>query len=108
MLHTVGDVLDELTDQLATLDVALPTSARPVRFGSWIGGDRDGNPNVTPEVTMDVLVLQHGHAIRDLTTLIDALLRGSLVLGASGRRQPRAAGQHRERHRSAARARPPR
>jgi phosphoenolpyruvate carboxylase len=74
MLHTVGDVLDELTDELARIDVVLSTGARPLRFGSWIGGDRDGNPNVTPAVTMDVLVLQHGHAIRDLTTLIDALL----------------------------------
>ncbi|MGZ4597029.1 MAG: phosphoenolpyruvate carboxylase [Actinomycetes bacterium] len=74
MLHTVSDVLEELADELATLDICLPSAARPLRFGSWIGGDRDGNPNVTPEVTMDVLVLQHGHAIRDLTTLIDALL----------------------------------
>ncbi len=74
MRDTVADVLQDLVDELARLDVSLPLDARPLRFGSWIGGDRDGNPNVTPQVTSDVLVLQHGHAIRDLEVLLDDLL----------------------------------
>ena len=75
MLHTVADVLEELADQLASLGVELPPESRPLTFGSWIGGDRDGNPNVTPQVTTDVLVLQHGHALRDLAVLVDDLMQ---------------------------------
>ncbi|HEX7186997.1 MAG TPA: phosphoenolpyruvate carboxylase [Actinomycetes bacterium] len=87
MLHTVADVLEELADELAGLGVDLPATARPLRFGSWIGGDRDGNPNVTPQVTRDVLVLQHGHAIRDLqqivTELLEDLSSSQRMIGAS-------------------------
>ena len=74
MLHTVGDVLEDLTEELGRLGIELPATAAPLRFGTWIGGDRDGNPSVTAEVTFDVLVLQHGHAIRDIARLVDDLL----------------------------------
>src|SRR5919108_340985 len=69
-------VLESLTDELGRLDLDLPLDARPLAFGSWIGGDRDGNPNVGAESTAEVLDLQHEHAIRDALALVDELRVG--------------------------------
>ena len=70
----LGRVLEDLAAAFAQLGVELPPDARPISFGSWIGGDRDGNPFVTPEVTKDVVRFQRDHAVLDLVPHIDRLL----------------------------------
>ena len=72
--QVMPDLLEELDRALGTIGVELPVGARPVRFGTWAGGDRDGNPNVTPQVTLDVLALQHDFGLRTLITEVEDLL----------------------------------
>ena len=62
--QTVPEVLNDFAKEMKRIDVAVPITARPLSFGNWIGGDRDGNPNITAQVTTDAMVLQVGHAIR--------------------------------------------
>lgn len=51
----------------------LPLDHAPIRFASWMGGDRDGNPNVTHSVTQEVLLLSRWQAADLFWRDIDAL-----------------------------------
>jgi phosphoenolpyruvate carboxylase len=62
--HTVPLLQDELERALASTYPTVKAPSRWIQFGSWMGGDRDGNPNVTPSVTAEALVL-HRHLALD-------------------------------------------
>ena len=58
LFETVPQLYDELATDFREAfggDLTARDLPRLLRFGSWIGGDRDGNPNVTPECTGDAL-----------------------------------------------------
>ncbi|MCB8983062.1 MAG: phosphoenolpyruvate carboxylase [Ardenticatenaceae bacterium] len=57
------DVYAAMAAALATHYPTLPWPERFLTFGSWIGGDRDGNPNVTADVTAETLRLHRGLAV---------------------------------------------
>ena len=46
------------------MDKGLPKNFNPIEFGSWMGGDRDGNPNVTAKVTKEVILLSRWEAAK--------------------------------------------
>ena len=62
---------------LKNMGKSLPRNFNPIEFGSWMGGDRDGNPNVTAEVTSEALLLSRWEAAKlyekQLTNLIRSL-----------------------------------
>jgi phosphoenolpyruvate carboxylase len=46
-----------------TTGKGMPLDVAPIRFGSWIGGDRDGNPFVTPDVTRSACLMARWTAL---------------------------------------------
>lgn len=72
--RTVPDLLDEFAHEAADAGLPIPPDARPLVLGSWVGGDRDGNPNVTAAVTREVLELNADRALRIHTRLVDELI----------------------------------
>ncbi|WP_374017619.1 phosphoenolpyruvate carboxylase [Paenibacillus thiaminolyticus] len=78
--ETLFDVLPEVYQELERcLDKYYPTQSWHVptylRFGSWIGGDRDGNPSVTAEVTWETLQMHRKLAIHKYEERLKELFR---------------------------------
>ena len=72
--HALPRYLREVDRALrAATGRTLPIEHTPIRFGSWIGGDRDGNPNVTPDVTRRACLLSRWMAATLLLQEIEAL-----------------------------------
>ena len=79
----------------AALDAEFPAAARTsvgelpivVKFGSWIGGDRDGNPFVTAETTRESLgmarQLLHGHYLAQLQNVFEQVASSTQQAGIS-------------------------
>jgi phosphoenolpyruvate carboxylase len=79
--HALPRYLRELDRALLRhTDRRLPLNVSPIRFGTWMGGDRDGNPNVTPEVTRQTCLLARWMA-SDLYFRDVDLLRAELSMG---------------------------
>lgn len=78
--RAVPDFLRKLDEELVAITGRkLPLDAAPIRFASWMGGDRDGNPNVTARVTKEVLLLSRWMAVDLYEKDID-LLRAELSM----------------------------
>jgi len=82
-LNTVERILwHAIPEHMKTVDNALleigaeplPPTCCVISFGSWIGGDRDGNPYVTADVTLEVIKLSTWRAVHLYYKEVDALL----------------------------------
>ncbi|MET3805242.1 phosphoenolpyruvate carboxylase [Nakamurella sp. UYEF19] len=76
-------LMDDLAAELAGYGVTLDPESVPLALGTWIGGDRDGNPNVTAAITHQVLALDGLLAIELAIAGVDRLianLSGSVAI----------------------------
>ena len=85
--NTVPQLVGEFEREARAVGFTVPDDARPLVLGSWVGGDRDGNPFVTPDVTRDVVALNADRALRihlqSVEQLIDELSISTRVVGVS-------------------------
>ncbi|MFL6212479.1 MAG: phosphoenolpyruvate carboxylase [Blastocatellia bacterium] len=90
LIATLPNLYDEISDALGYA-YGVEVSARElplmVEFGSWIGGDRDGNPFVTPDATSAALEMARGvildHYINATRELIRQLSPSDMQTAAS-------------------------
>ena len=81
VVPAVFSALEEAASEVYGVDFSLPSSVRLLRFGSWVGGDMDGNPNVGPDTIAHTLTRQREIVIEcyrvDVRALFDRLSHGT-------------------------------
>ena len=74
--ETIPKVYRRLNDIFVkNMGKGLPKNFNPIEFGSWMGGDRDGNPNVTADVTKEVILLSRWEAAKLYEKSLTKLIR---------------------------------
>ena len=74
--ETIPKVYRRLNDIFVkNIGKGLPKNFNPIEFGSWMGGDRDGNPNVTAKVTKEVILLSRWEAAKLYEKALTKLIR---------------------------------
>lgn len=80
--NVMPDLSATISEHLARLGHEVTA---PLVFGTWVGGDRDGNPEVSAETTLEALALQHDRGLIHLIGLVEGL---SNELSVSSRLAP--------------------
>ena len=78
LLDAVPRLMSDMEDALETYferETGAPPLPPVVKFRSWIGGDRDGNPFVTPEVTREAYRLQSDVALNRYLSDVDLMVQ---------------------------------
>ena len=88
IFETLPELYREISEALRAaygLEIEPHSLPQVLQFGSWIGGDRDGNPFVTPEVTREAVLLARGHLLLYYQRQLDQIIN---LLTTSAQQRP--------------------
>jgi len=78
LIETLPQVYEEISDAFGRVygrEVLPADLPEVIEFGSWIGGDRDGNPNVTPESTRSALGMARSTILENYIGAVQEMVR---------------------------------